>query len=66
MIVRFTDQAIGDLSSIRVYLAEHSPNAADRIGQRLVQATDGLGVSPIAEGQDWLVARERSPPFGLM
>ena len=42
MIVRFTDEAIGDLSSIRTYLAERSPNAADRIGRRLVEAADSL------------------------
>lgn len=42
MTVRFTDEALGDLSSIRAYLAERSPNAADRMGRRLVDAADSL------------------------
>jgi addiction module RelE/StbE family toxin len=46
MIVRFTDEALQDLVLIRAYLAEHSPRAADRIGQRLVAAADSLEEFP--------------------
>jgi toxin ParE1/3/4 len=46
MIVSFTDEALEDLSSIRAYLTESSPKAADRIGRRLVEAADSLGLYP--------------------
>jgi addiction module RelE/StbE family toxin len=46
MIVGFTDEALADLSSIRAYLAERNPDAANRIGRRIVEATDSLDMHP--------------------
>jgi addiction module RelE/StbE family toxin len=46
MIVSFTDEALEDLSSIRTHLARDTPNAADRVGRRLVEAADSLGLFP--------------------
>jgi len=58
MIVRLTDDAIGDLSSIRAFLAERNPAAADRVGRRLVEACDSLDRLP-NRGKPGLVADTR-------
>jgi len=46
MIVRFTDEALDDLSSILTFLNERNPSLADRYGRRLVQAADALADLP--------------------
>jgi len=46
MIVRFTDEALDDLSSILAFLNARSPNLADRYGRRLVEAADALADYP--------------------
>jgi plasmid stabilization system protein ParE len=46
MIVRFTDEALDDLSSILAFLNERGPNVADRYGRRLVEAADALADFP--------------------
>jgi len=46
MIVRFTDEALEDLSAIRVYLSHLSPKVADQIARGLVAVADSLADFP--------------------
>ena len=46
MNVVFSDDALEDPSSIRAFLAERNPRAADRIGRRLVEAAEKIGLFP--------------------
>jgi plasmid stabilization system protein ParE len=59
MIVSIADEALEDLSSSRVRLAERNPQTADRIGRRLVEVADSLATSPIAVSPASWMARAR-------
>lgn len=58
MIVNLTDEALGDLASIRAFLGDRSPVVADRYGRRLVAACDGLARFP-ERGRPGLVTDTR-------
>jgi plasmid stabilization system protein ParE len=69
MRVVLTDEALTDLASIRLFIAEHSPIAADRIGRRLVEACDSLSRLP-DRGRPGLVTGTREltvvPPYVIV
>ena len=46
MKVILSAQAVKDLRSIRSYVGEHSPKAADRLGRRLIETCESLAVFP--------------------
>jgi len=46
MRVILTAQAVADLRSIRSYVSQDSPRAADRLGRQLVEACETLTTHP--------------------
>ena len=46
MKVILTAQAVADLISIRSYISQDSPKAADRLGRRFVDACESLETYP--------------------
>jgi len=45
--IRWTGPAIGDLTTLRRYIAEHNPSAATRMAARIKKATSRLAEHPM-------------------
>jgi plasmid stabilization system protein ParE len=52
LTLRFDDRALDDLRQIRSYIAECSPNGAERIRRHIIHAIDSLTDFPFLEPID--------------
>lgn len=67
MPITWTAEAIGDLQSIRLYIADFNPTAAKGIARRLLDAAEGLVTFP-ARGERVAGNRRRLstvPPYSI-
>lgn len=44
--VHYSDDAIADLTALRAYIAEHNPDAAQRVAARIVKSVNRLATHP--------------------